>query len=270
MYLSNRIAVVVPARNEAHQLPGVLQTMPEYIDKIIVVDDGSTDDTFQIANRIALEDPRVIVVHRETRGGVGAAISAGYAKATALETDIAVVMAGDGQMDPSDLPALLAPIANGQTDFTKGNRLAHPDSRTKMPRTRYFGTLVLSYATRAVSGYQGLMDSQCGYTAIHRRALSAIDYTDLYRGYGQPIDLLARLGLAGMRSMDVVVRPVYGVGEVSGLRVHRVILPISWLIAVLYFRRLTTVRRRSSLSATQKTPAICDLLPRPSPSTAAE
>ena len=119
-------------------------------------------------------------------------------------------MAGDGQMDPRDLPALLAPIAAGDADYVKGNRFLHPDVWTAMPASRIVGNVLLSAATRVTSGYRHVFDSQCGYTAIHRRALAAIDLDALLPRYGYPNDLLSRLRVAGVRVVDVPVRPIYG------------------------------------------------------------
>src|SRR6185295_3646168 len=112
--------------------------------------DASHDDTGRQAERAALRraDPSHVEVirHAENRG-VGGAITTGYRRAIALGADIAVVMAGDGQMDPRDLPALLEPIARGDADYVKGNRFLHPAIWTSMPASRILGNVVLSAAT---------------------------------------------------------------------------------------------------------------------------
>ena len=98
MYRENKIAVVVPAYNEEKLLGKVISSMPEYVDIVIVVDDGSTDATFEVAN--SHEDSRLDVIRHERNIGVGAAIISGYKIALDGGADVTAVMAGDAQMDP--------------------------------------------------------------------------------------------------------------------------------------------------------------------------
>ena len=106
-----------------------------------------------------------------------------------------------------------------------------------MPPVRLLGGGVLSLLTRLASGYWHVGDSQCGYTVASRRALLAIG-ADLFPRYGYPNDLLAQLGAARVRVVDVPVRPVYGPNWRSGLRPLRVALPIAWLLVRGFFRRM--------------------------------
>src|SRR5262245_30540607 len=206
MYRQLRVAVVVPAFNEARKIAATVASIPDYDDDIFVIDDASTDDTAEQA-MAARTTPVDVIRHGENRG-VGGAIATGYRRALAVGADVAVVMAGDGQMDPADLPGLLAPIAEGSADYVKGNRFKHPEIWSAMPPTRIVGNLLLSAATRVTSGYTHVFDSQCGYTAIHRRAIEAIDLDGMWTRYGYPNDLLSRLNVAGVRVVDVPVRPV--------------------------------------------------------------
>jgi hypothetical protein len=169
---------------------------------------------------------------------VGGAIATGYEWARDNGVDIAVVMAGDGQMDPRDLPALLDPVVDDVADYTKGNRLVTGDAFKKIPKIRFFGNAALSLLTKIASGYWRVADSQTGYTAINRRALQAIDWQTMYKRYGQPNDLLVKLNVQNMRVKDVPVEPVYNIGEKSGIRVRKVIFTIGWLIVKLFFWRL--------------------------------
>jgi glycosyltransferase involved in cell wall biosynthesis len=123
MYLEKRIAVVIPAYNEENLIGPTVKTIPGFVDKIIVVNDASTDKTSAIVQEIAKEQERVILIDHERNQGVGGAIAAGYKKALILKADVTVVMAGDGQMDPKDLPNIIEPVARGEVDYTKGNRL---------------------------------------------------------------------------------------------------------------------------------------------------
>jgi hypothetical protein len=169
---------------------------------------------------------------------VGAAIATGYARALAVGADVTAVMAGDGQMDPADLPRLLAPVVAGDADYAKGNRFAWPGGWRVMPPVRLAGSVILSLLTRVASGYWHLFDSQCGYTVASRGALAAIGPEQMFARYGYPNDLLARLATAGARVVDVPVRPVYGPAWRSGMRPGRLALPLLGLLARAFARRM--------------------------------
>ncbi len=238
MYRGLRIAVVIPAFNEENAIAQAIRTVPAFVDDVIVVDDASHDATSLQAARAA--GTHVTVVRHEANRGVGAAIVTGYRRALALGADVAAVMAGDGQMDPFDLPALLQPIAEGRADYVKGNRFRHADVWHAMPATRLAGNLILSLLTKAVSGYWRLFDSQCGYTAITRDALVVLDLDRVFARYGYPNDVLARLHAAGARAVDVPVRPVYGEAWKSGIKLSTVFYPILFVLARAWARRLVS------------------------------
>lgn len=220
MFLGARVAVVVPAYDEERLVARTLRSVPAFVDAVFVVDDASRDRTADEAR--AVGDARVVVLAHAENRGVGAAIATGYRAARAAGADVIAVMAGDAQMDPRDLAALVAPVARGELGYAKGDRLHHPDVWRAMPKARLVGSLVLSRLTAAAAGVPGLSDSQCGYTAIDARALDRIDLDALWPRYGYPNDLLARLARAGVPIGDVVVRPVYA-DETSGLRARHVL-----------------------------------------------
>src|SRR3954469_5915770 len=199
MFRAQLIAVVIPAFNEADKIAATIRSVPGFVDHVIVVDDGSGDATAALAQRAARRASRrgggrqvEVIVHVQNRG-VGAAIATGYARALALGADATAVMAGDGQMDPADLPRLLAPVVTGQVDYAKGNRLAWPGGWREIPLVRLAGNVVLSLLTRLASGYRRLSDSQCGYTVASRRALALLDRTGMFARYGYPNDVIMRL-----------------------------------------------------------------------------
>jgi glycosyltransferase involved in cell wall biosynthesis len=241
MYRDLQIAVVIPAYNEASKIAATVRSVPELADHIYVIDDASTDTTGEVAR--ACGRAAEVIRHDRNRG-VGAAISTGYRRALADGADVAVVMAGDGQMDPDDLPSLLAPIASGEADYVKGNRFKHPDVWSQMPPSRIVGNVLLSAATRVTSGYTHVFDSQCGYTAIHRRALAAIDLDVLWARYGYPNDLLSRLYVAGVRVVDVPVRPIYGEHWRSGIHLGNALHPLPWVLLRSWGTRIAAQARR--------------------------
>ena len=235
MYRDHRIAVVAPAYNVGDRIARVVATVPSCVDALYVVDDASTDGT--AAAVASLRRRGLHLVQHATNCGVGAAIATGYARALEDGADIVVVMAGDGQMDPADLPSLLDPIVEGAADYVKGDRFTHPSIWSAMPRMRLVGNILLSLLTKVTSGYYGVFDSQCGYTAIARSAAAALNGR-FYCRYGYPNDILARLRPMHARVAQVSVRPVYE-GQRSGIRLWTVFYPVLFVVAGSYVRRLS-------------------------------
>ena len=228
MLEGKRVAVVVPAHDEERLVAETLRGIPELVDRIYVVDDASTDGTAQAAGSSG--DPRVELIRHERNLGVGAAIAAGYRRALEDAVDVTCVMAADNQMDPSELAALVEPVARGEVDYAKANRLSSGEAWTVIPRTRFFGNAVLSLLTKIASGYWHVADSQAGYTAISLAALRRLDLARLYPRYGFPNDMLVHLNVQNARVRDVPSRPIYDVGEDSGIRLRSVVPRISWLL----------------------------------------
>jgi len=238
MYLERSIAVVVPAYNEEELIGKTLGSIPEFVDKIIVVNDASDDKTRDIVSKKAQEDKRIILMEHEVNQGVGGAIVTGYKAARDLKIDVSVVMAGDAQMDPNDLVRIIEPVAEGSADYSKGNRLFYGDAWNMIPHHRYLGNSFLSLMTKVASGYWHIADSQSGYTAISQIALQRINLDKIYKRYGMPNDLLIKLNQYDFRVRDVHIRPVYNIGEKSGIRPVRVVFKISWILFKGFWRRL--------------------------------
>ena len=228
MVEGKRVAVVVPAYEEALLVAETIRGIPDFVDLVVVVDDCSSDDTVEQAR--ATGDQRLEVIRHEENRGVGAAIASGYARCRELGVDVTCVMAGDNQMDPSELTSLVAPVARGEVEYAKANRLFSGEAWNLIPRSRYLGNAVLSLLTKIASGYWHVADSQAGYTAVSITALRRLDLDRLYRRYGFPNDMLVHLNVQNARVRDVPSRPIYGVGEESGIKIHRVAPRIAWLL----------------------------------------
>jgi glycosyltransferase involved in cell wall biosynthesis len=238
MYRNKTIAVVIPAYNEEKLIGKVLQTIPPFVDHIVVVDDASRDRTGEVVKARQKEDSRIIYIPHTKNEGVGGAITTGYKWARDKEIDISVVMAGDAQMDPKDLPKLLDPVVEGEVDFSKGNRLFTGKAWRVIPKTRYLGNAILSFLTKIVSGYWHIADSQSGYGAVALEVLKTIDLDSIYKRYGMPNDFLVRLNVYHFRVRDVSVNPVYGIGERSGIKIYKVVFTLSFLLLKLFLWRL--------------------------------
>jgi glycosyltransferase involved in cell wall biosynthesis len=236
VFEGKRVGVVVPAFDEETLIATTLGGIPPLVDRIIVVDDGSSDRTAECARETG--DPRVEVVSHERRSGVGAATITGYRRALADGVDVVAVMNGDNQMDAEDLPTLVEPVARGELDYSKANRLSTGQAWQLIPKTRFFGNAILSMLTKIASGYWHVADSQSGYTVISREMLERLDLDRVYTQYGFPNDMLVHLNVWNARVRDFPSRPIYGVGERSAMRYRHVVPRISWLLLKGFFWRL--------------------------------
>jgi glycosyltransferase involved in cell wall biosynthesis len=232
------VGVVIPAFNEELLLPETLEGIPTFVDRVYVVDDASRDGTVGRAHTAAAADSRIVVIVHERNAGPGAAVITGYKRAIADEMEVVCVMNADNQMDPEDLEHLVTPVALGEVDYAKANRLFTGQAWQLIPHSRYLGNAVLSLWTKVASGYWHVADAQSGYTAIGRRMLGLLDLDHLYPRYGFPNDMLVHLNVWNAKVRDVPSRPIYGVGERSGIRLRRVIPTIWWLLIKRFWWRL--------------------------------
>src|SRR2546426_2353540 len=219
MYKEKIIVTVVPAHNEARHIAQVIETTPDFVDHVIVVDDCSQDGTSEAAK--ACGDSRLIILTTPSNQGVGGAVILGYRKSIELSGDIVVKMDGDSQMPPEYLAPLLDAIIDQDYDYAKGNRFLAGESLAGMPRHRLLGNVVLSFMTKLASGYWHLFDPQNGYTAIRHDVLSRLPLDRIRKNYQFENDMLIHLSILGVRAKDVPMPAVYG-NEVSGMRLRRV------------------------------------------------
>jgi glycosyltransferase involved in cell wall biosynthesis len=265
MYRDHTIGVVVPAYNEEGFVAEVIHTLPEYVDRAYVVDDASTDGTWEeiqehaaqanatapthvdcenppeaaapVADGGAVFPQRVVPIQHTENRGVGGAIKSGYQRALEDEIDITAVMGGDGQMDPDILPRFLDPIVVGEADYAKGNRLLYKEYRQGMSKWRFIGNSILTFLTKISSGYWKTMDPQNGYTVISHYALSNVGIDSMYEYYGYCNDLLVKLNAKGMRVADVAMPAVYG-DEKSSIKYSTYIRRVSGMLLKNFLWRL--------------------------------
>jgi glycosyltransferase involved in cell wall biosynthesis len=235
LYQGARIAAVVPAYREEKMIATVIETMPEYVDHIVIVDDCSPDDTSGAVERVG--DPRVTLIRHEQNQGVGGAIITGHKAALELGADVNVIMAGDAQMDPTYLPDLLDRVTDGGYGFAKANRFFAPESFHGMPKYRVFGNIVLSFMTKLASGYWNLFDPQNGYTAIRTSVVKRLPLEHVARRYSFENDLLIHLNILQIGAVDVPIPAVYG-EEVSSIKLSKVIPELMNLLLRGFWRRV--------------------------------
>lgn len=245
MYKSKKIAVVVPAHNEERLIREVIKTVPSFVDRIIVVDDASSDGTPEVLE--SLPDSRLIVVRNHRNKGAGYAMLTGYKKACEENCDIAAIMAGDGQMDPAILDRIIDPVADLKADYSKGNRLNRVN-RKGMPGFRLFGNTMLTFIIKIASGYYHISDPLNGYTAINQETLNKLDLDSIEQGYSFETDLLIKLNACNARVANVDMPARYG-NERSEIVYHKFILKLSWVILRDYLWRLRTKYVKDPLQA---------------------
>jgi glycosyltransferase involved in cell wall biosynthesis len=237
MFNNKQIQVIVPAYNEERLIGKVIETMPDFVDKIIIINDCSKDRTKEIVQDFMNRDGRIFLLTHEVNKGLGESLIDGYLKALELGADVVAVMAGDAQMDPKDLIKVIEPVVEEKADYVKGNRLLHDNVSNIMPKYRFLGNSFLTLWTKFATGYWHLIDPQCGYTAIARNALKEIPIKEMVGGYGYNADILNMLNLYNFRVKDVEVRPVYG-EEKSKIKLSSYIPRVSWLLNKLFWRRM--------------------------------
>jgi glycosyltransferase involved in cell wall biosynthesis len=236
VYRGQDVCVVIPCYNVAPHIAGVLSAMPDYVDRVIAVDDGSRDDTIKALE--AANDKRVEVIRHERNRGVGAAMRTGLARGAQAGADLLVKVDGDGQMDLGDLTKLLDPLIDDpRYGYSKGNRLADQKALSRMPRLRVIGNFAMTFLTKLASGYWYVVDPQNGYLAIRRVVWERLDPERISDGYFFENDVLVGLNILDIPVKDVPIPARYG-DERSYLRVRRVLAPFAFLLLRRTFYRV--------------------------------
>ena len=215
------IAVVIPTYKARNHILGVINEIGPEVARIYVVDDCCPDNSgdFVAAN---CNDKRVSIIKHTENQGVGGAVMTGYKAAIEDGMSILVKIDSDGQMDPALIMDFVAPIANGEADYTKGNRFFDLDKVHTMPKVRLFGNAVLSLMCKLSSGYWNLFDPTNGYTAIHAAVARRLPFTKISRRYFFETDILFRLNTLRAVVVDVPIDAKYG-DEFSNLKISKII-----------------------------------------------
>jgi len=236
VYKGKKIGVVVPAYNEEILILDTLKSMPDIIDCIFVVEDGSTDCTLALIEEQQQIDGRIQIIAHSVNQGLGKSLIDGYEASLKSDMDYTAVMDGDNQMDPDDLPVLLDQLVDHGYDYVKGNRLLHSNIRA-MPLYRFLGNALLTILTKFATGYYRLMDPQCAYAVIRNNVLAQLPIQNMTHGYGYNAEILTMLNIQGFSVTNVEVRPVYD-REKSKINLWTYIPRVTILLIRLFFQRL--------------------------------
>ena len=216
----SKVGVVIPSYRVCDQILDVLRNIGSEVSRIYVVDDCCPDGSGDLVQS-RCHDARVSVLRHDENQGVGGAVITGYRAALADGMEVVVKVDGDGQMEPSLIPDLIAPIVAGEADYAKGNRFFNPEDVRGMPKGRLVGNAVLSFMTKLSSGYWDLFDPMNGFTAIHRDVARHLPLDKISKGFYFETEMLIRLNTLRAVVVDVPMSAKYG-DERSNLRAHRI------------------------------------------------
>ena len=200
--ISQHIVVILPAYNEEVSIGSMVLLTKLYADKVIVVDDGSTDRTTEIARKAGAE----VIIH-EVNTGKGGALKTGFKAAISMGADVIVTMDSDGQHNPSDIPKLVAPIVEGKAEMVNGSRYLNGQDKNT-PSYRRVGQKVLDKATNIKSGLM-ITDSQSGFRAFAASIGNVFRFTA--QGMAIESEMLHDAGKAGLRITEIHINVRYDV-----------------------------------------------------------
>jgi dolichol-phosphate mannosyltransferase len=234
-HFEEKICVIIPMYRVAAQIQSVIKSLPDWVWKIILVDDASPDDSAKKA--LEVRDGRIILLRHAQNSGVGGAMLTGFNEASRLGATILVKMDGDGQMSADYLADLIQPILEGRADYTKGNRFFHTHAIKKMPFIRRLGNLGLSFLTKVASGYWNIFDPTNGFLALDCKTYNAVDQSRIHRRYFFETSFLVELNLLRAVVVDVEMPAIYQ-DEVSSLSIRQVLWEFPWLLTKGLFHRI--------------------------------
>ncbi|MHA1224083.1 MAG: glycosyltransferase family 2 protein [Candidatus Heimdallarchaeaceae archaeon] len=235
MYEGKKVSITIPVYNESKHIQEVIENIPNYIDFIVVIDDASTDNTLRILNDI--NEKRLYIIKHDRNQGVGKSTLDGHNLGVEMGADILIRSDGDGQMDMSNLPKLIDPLIFDDIDYTKGNRMASKSLYKCMPKIRVLGNRILTFMTRAATGYWKLQDSQNGFTAIKVETYNLLRQKHIKNDYRFENSMLYELSLVKAKIKEVDMPAIYG-DEKSSIRLATFIPKMLIFLAKLFFNRI--------------------------------
>ncbi len=233
-----RIAVVIPFYNAAKHIKDVVAKLPDYITTVIIVDDLSKETLPEADVKLAVKtNVELVVLRNPINLGVGGATKRGFQHAITMNMDIVIKVDADGQMDTSYIPHLLKPLLKNRAEMSKGNRFRDLEALKKMPFTRRFGNLFLSFLTKIATGYWNNFDPTNGFIAIKVSVLKKIDVNKLSNRYFFETSLISELYFVKARIKDVAMPAIYG-DEKSSMKLWTIPVSFSLRLLNLFIKRL--------------------------------
>lgn len=210
MYRNLRVAAILPCYNEEKLIAKTIETLPEFIDDIIAVDDMSKDKTWDIISKIAKKNKKVKPIHLDKNVGIGGAYINGFEFALGHKADLIFTMAGDAQCNQNYMNNMIDTLLDNDIDYVKANRFVHLEELKQMPRFRRIGNTVITILTKFSSGYYSIFDSQNGYGVFKRKTLIDLPFEHIGKRYDYENTLLIALSIMGAKVKDEPVPAIYG------------------------------------------------------------
>ena len=208
-----KIAVIIPAYKAAETLPGVIDTLPEELassgGKAIIINDGSPDNTGDVADQLEKDHPHVITIHHEKNRGYGGALKTGLAHAYDIGYDMFPVVHSDGQYAPHLALALCVPILEDKAIIVQGSRFKGGGAREGgMPASRYYANRALTTMENMTFG-TSMAEFHSGYMVYSRKLLEEVPYQKLQNNYNFDAEMIIMAHVAGYRCAEVPIPTRY-------------------------------------------------------------
>lgn len=237
MYLGLRVAVAIPAYNEEKLIAKTIATMPDFVDCIIVTNDGSKDRTLQVLRELAEDNKALVVLDNERNRGVGYSVVRGLKEGVKRDMDLVAVMAADAQCDPSYLAKMCDVLIEEKLDYVKANRFTSLEALRAMPSYRRIGNIVITLLNKFATGYYSIFDSQNGYGVFTKSILQRMPFELIGERYDYENTMLLAMGVVNGRIKDHPVPAVYG-DEVSTIPFFRTVSRALKVVFSGFWRRI--------------------------------
>ena len=209
MYRKLSIGAVIPAYNEELLIGSTIESIPDFVDYIVIVNDGSKDGTLNIIRKYKKSDKRIVLINNTCNRGIGFSLKAAIKMASELGSDRIVVIAGDAQMDTKQIIPLIDNMTLRNLDFIKANRFMHFSALKKMPRHRRVGNIIVTILTKFSTGYYSIFDTQNGYVVYTNDIVKRIPWDLVGDRYEYENTILIGLSIIDAKIGDYPIPAIY-------------------------------------------------------------
>jgi glycosyltransferase involved in cell wall biosynthesis len=234
---SHSIAVVIPCYKVETHIQKVVAEIPDYVTSIILVNDASPDKTGEILDTLAIENPKITVLHHTENQGVGGAMITGFQEAVKQNHEVVVKIDGDGQMNIAYFEKMLQAVFEEKYNFVKGNRFFDRKMLRTMPAIRRLGNIGMGFLIKMASGYWNIFDPANGFFCIHTSVLKKIDFNRISKRFFFESSLLIELYYTGAKIKDIPMPAIYA-EEKSNLSIWKTAFTFPPKLFKAFLRRI--------------------------------
>lgn len=237
IFKNHSIAVIIPCYKVEKHIQQVVAKIPDYVTSIILVDDASPDNTGEILDQLAINNPKITVLHHAKNQGVGGAMISGFQESVKQNHEVVIKIDGDGQMNSNYFEKMLTTVFEGEYNFVKGNRFFDRKMLRKMPAIRRIGNIGMGFLIKMASGYWNIFDPTNGFFCIHTSLLKRIDFERLSKRFFFESSLLIELYYTGAKIKDIAMPAIYA-EEKSNLSIGRTLFTFPPKLFKAFLRRI--------------------------------